>query len=91
MVAFDDATIIVTDHAAERWMARAGGATLAEAKQAVAHGIKTHGKLVMQSWGQTKYYEWMGLIFPCVPDKDWSGNKVMVVKTTLLWGMAGGA
>lgn len=81
--------LVVSDHAAKRWVDRAGG-TIQQAKKAIANGIRNEGKLVMQQ-AKHSFYVWCGLVFPCIPDYHWqTGNRILVVKSTLLWGMAGG-
>lgn len=61
--------------------------TVEEAKEAINTGIREYGKLVMQSWGNTLYYEWNGNVFPIVPHRRM--KNLRIVKTTLLWGMVG--
>lgn len=97
MVAFNDGLadldIVVSHHAAERWVERAGG-TIDEAKMAIVTGIKEYGKLVMEKHvpgqGRTLYYAWNGLYFPMIRKTHWvTKQEIWFVKTTLLHGMVG--
>lgn len=82
----EDTPIVVSDHAAKRWAQRVGAnISVDEAKRVIAEGIRQNGRLVMQSYGKTVYYEWLGLIFPMCPNRRNPAERV--VKTTLLWGM----
>lgn len=93
MVVFDYATtIVVSNHAAQRWVERAGG-TVEDAKIAIADGIKDYGKLVMEHQhskdGRTLYYQWNGLVFPMIRKIGATQKPIWFVKTTLLHGMVG--
>lgn len=97
MVDFDDALeglpIRVTNHAALRFMERAGGSVerMIEVKNAIENGIIEHGKLVLVEEhprdGKTKVFEWMGLHFPLIKKIHYDGTPIWLVKTTLLKGI----
>lgn len=94
MVVFsqDDAKIIVSKHAAVRWMERVHSSlTIEEAQKVVAEGLTENGRLLAEHKhsvdGRTLLYEWNGLVFPLIPKENYAGEKLWLAKTTLLKGM----